>query len=393
MWVYPGATHRRFEHSLGVMELAGRVYDVITQDEKLTDSVREQLPEISDFQARLYWRQVVRLAGLCHDVGHLPFSHAAEKELLSGGLDHEGVGERIILSMEPEFQRLNPPVRARDVARIALGPGKLKTDSGEFTPWEMLLAEIITSDAFGADRMDYLLRDSHHTGVAYGRFDLLRLVDTLRILQTPESRSGPLSAFTLGIEEGGLQVAEGLALARYYMYSQVYLHPVRRIYDLHLQEFLVAWLPGGKVPVDPLEDYLKHTDSGVIEGLRDVSANPNHPGYDSSNRILNRKHFRLVYSRNPEDMKRDLEPAKRICSALCHKYGAHRVRRSRYRPKDDPTNFPVLLRDGTLETAMSVSDVFSQLPFATVDFVYVAREIIEEAKNWLKLNKKAILSA
>lgn len=80
--VYPGATHKRFEHSLGVMELAGRVYDVITRGENLSEEVREFLPEVADEHQRQYWQRAIRMAALCHDLGHLPFSHAAEKELL-----------------------------------------------------------------------------------------------------------------------------------------------------------------------------------------------------------------------------------------------------------------------------------------------------------------------
>src|SRR6059058_2083331 len=80
--VYPGATHRRFEHSLGVMELATRIFDVVTDKANITDDVRELLPEVDDDFKRTYWRQVLRTAALCHDVGHLPFSHAAEKDLL-----------------------------------------------------------------------------------------------------------------------------------------------------------------------------------------------------------------------------------------------------------------------------------------------------------------------
>lgn len=68
--VYPGATHRRFEHSLGVMELADRVYTVVTRPENLTDQVRALLPEIGDDHNRQYWRRVLRMAALCHDIGH-----------------------------------------------------------------------------------------------------------------------------------------------------------------------------------------------------------------------------------------------------------------------------------------------------------------------------------
>lgn len=82
--VYPGASHKRFEHSLGTMELASRIYEVITsRAEALINNPIPKDPGELD-----YWHRVVRLAGLLHDVGHLPFSHAAEKELLPPGYSH-----------------------------------------------------------------------------------------------------------------------------------------------------------------------------------------------------------------------------------------------------------------------------------------------------------------
>src|SRR5262245_38965079 len=98
--VYPGATHRRFEHSLGVMELAGRVYDVVTNPDELTDEIKKLLPETTSDDKRRYWRRVIRMAALCHDIGHLPFSHAAEKELLPEGWDHEKLTRELIMSDE-----------------------------------------------------------------------------------------------------------------------------------------------------------------------------------------------------------------------------------------------------------------------------------------------------
>jgi HD superfamily phosphohydrolase len=83
--LYPGATHKRFEHSLGVMELAGRVFDVITSSANVTDEMRDLLPDLGNIAALAYWKQVLRMAALCHDIGHLPFSHAAEEELLPTG--------------------------------------------------------------------------------------------------------------------------------------------------------------------------------------------------------------------------------------------------------------------------------------------------------------------
>jgi HD superfamily phosphohydrolase len=81
--VYPGATHKRFEHSLGVMELAGRVFDVVTASGNVTDQIRRGLAPLNNPDELRYWRRVLRMAALCHDIGHLPFSHAAEKRTSS----------------------------------------------------------------------------------------------------------------------------------------------------------------------------------------------------------------------------------------------------------------------------------------------------------------------
>jgi HD superfamily phosphohydrolase len=198
--VYPGATHRRFEHSLGVMELATRIFDVVTDPEHLTDAVRDIVPR--DQHQLLTYRRTLRMAALCHDTGHLPFSHAAENELLPEGTDHETITESVIRSdeMTPIWKDLKLDVD--DIAALAVEPA----DAGSLGPWEAILNEIITGEVFGADRMDYLLRDSLHTGVAYGRFDHFRLIDTLRILPPALSGAGEGaqgSDPTLGVELGG----------------------------------------------------------------------------------------------------------------------------------------------------------------------------------------------
>ena len=98
--IYPGATHKRFEHSLGVMELAGRVFDTVTAREAVTDKILGMLPKIAHSDKKAYWRRVLRMAALCHDLGHLPFSHAAEDELLPDGWNHERLSEALIFSEE-----------------------------------------------------------------------------------------------------------------------------------------------------------------------------------------------------------------------------------------------------------------------------------------------------
>ncbi|MDN5345330.1 MAG: uncharacterized protein PWQ18_1444, partial [Clostridia bacterium] len=125
--VYPGATHRRFEHSLGVMELASRVYDVITREENLIAEARDLFPEIANEDKRRYWKRVLRMAALCHDMGHLPFSHAAERDLLPSGWDHERLTAEIIRSKEMGaiWNNMSPPLRDEDIIKLAIGPKKL----------------------------------------------------------------------------------------------------------------------------------------------------------------------------------------------------------------------------------------------------------------------------
>jgi hypothetical protein len=97
--VYPGATHTRFEHSLGVMELSGRVFDVVTHPGAVSDEIRGILPQVTQDAQREYWRRALRMAALCHDIGHLPFSHTAE-DLLPHGWDHERMTAEIVRSAE-----------------------------------------------------------------------------------------------------------------------------------------------------------------------------------------------------------------------------------------------------------------------------------------------------
>ena len=111
--------------------------------------------------------------------------------------------------------------------------------------------------------MDYLLRDSLHAGVAYGRFDHHRLVDTMRILPSANEESDEP---TLGVEIGGIHSSEALLLARYFMFVQVYLHHVRLAYDFHLKQFLQAWLPGGGFPTD-VNSHQELTDNEVLTAI------------------------------------------------------------------------------------------------------------------------------
>jgi uncharacterized protein len=406
---YPGATHKRFEHSLGVMELAGRVFDIITHPENINDDIRRIFPKITDESYIRYWRKVVRIAGLVHDVGHPPFSHAAEKELFPPGFDHESMTERLLTSSEMRniWNNLTPPVRVDDILKVAIGPKKL--GNVDFDDWEAVMAEIITGDSFGVDRMDYLLRDSYHAGVAYGRFDHFRLIETLRILPPPpvplrqqliqaeltlhedtedESSIEPM----LGILQGGLNAAESLLLARYFMYSQVYFHPNRIAYNLHLREFFKKWLPKGKFTKNP-KRHLEITDNEVTAAMLSAARTPGKKGRDAAKRIIGRNHFKVVYERNPEDIARRPDALDRLTLAVQMEFGAENVFSFEYPEKGGPHDFPVKLKDGRRASSLAVSSVLKNLPLLDVNYIFIEPSLRDAGRRWLDSNRLRILAS
>jgi HD superfamily phosphohydrolase len=389
--VYPGATHRRFEHSLGVMELSARVFDVITNPDNVSEQVRDLLTPIAREDERHYWRRVLRVAALCHDMGHLPFSHAAEHELLPEGWDHERLTREIVLSQEMRsiWQDSRPPLDPEDIVKLAIGPKK--APDLPFSDWEAILSEVIVGDAFGVDRMDYLLRDSLHTGVAYGRFDHYRLIDTLRILPPPPSGKGESSREPmLGVEEGGLHSAEALMLARYFMYTQMYFHPIRRIYDIHLKDFLKEWLPTGRFPTN-VEDLLRITDNEVAAAMLKAGRDKAAKGHAHATRLLKRQHFKTVYERNPSDVAINPEAGKAIFGGLCQQFGKESIRRDTYTQKGGAPDFPVQMRDGRVESSLASSGVLKTLPVVSIDYVFADRLVYNQAERLVQENRAAII--
>lgn len=389
--VYPAATHKRFEHCLGVMDLASRVFDVITHPDNVTDKIRDLLPPLKNPDERQYWRRALRMAALCHDIGHLPFSHAAEKELLPDGWDHERLTRELIASdeMQKIWQNITPPLRCEDIVKLTVGPKKAK--DLEFSDWETILSEVIVGDAFGVDRMDYLLRDSHHIGVAYGKFDHYRLIDTLRILpMPPQGNEGSSEELALGVEEGGIQSAEALLLARYFMYSQVYFHPVRRIYDIHLGDFLKKWLPGGSFPTD-IQGHLAFTDNEVTAALLEAAYDEKNSGHVPARQIVQREHLKLLYERNPDDVKINPEAGKAIFEALCDKFESENFRHDRYHQKSGSPDFPVKMRDGQIVSSLAVSEALNRIPIVSVDYVFAERSVFDGASKYLIKHKKNII--
>ncbi|MCC8194025.1 MAG: HD domain-containing protein [Deltaproteobacteria bacterium] len=392
-YVYPGATHSRFEHSLGVMELATRIFDSIFDSAKLTDMVKQILPEIlNDGELRYYWRTVVRMAALTHDLGHLPFSHGAEV-LLPQGMTHEKLSWDIIHSdeMSPLWDGLH--IKPEHIAKIALGQKEIQELKLGVTlsTWENILAEIIVGNMFGADRMDYLLRDSLHAGVAYGRFDHERLVSTLRILSKPPEGEDQGVEPAIGVERGGLHAAAGLIWARYSMFSQVYFHHTRRSYDMHLIEVMKALFEEG-FPTE-VDKFLELTDNDIIVYLRKAAYDASLAGHEDAKCIERREHFRRACWVTSEERKATVGKALDLLyDAGVKKWGAQKIRKCKAHKGTGTIDFPVMQDDDESRTASALAmlPLLNNFPPAEAEFIFVEPKIAPQAEQWFRENRPNI---
>jgi HD superfamily phosphohydrolase len=233
-------------------------------------------------------RRLVRLTALLHDVGHAPFSHSSEDLLpRKGGNEkfaHEDYSAAIIRNglrsaIEDHPINQNAGFKANDVATLIEGGAA----AGRAVFWR----DLITGQ-MDADRMDYLIRDSHHIGVHYGRFDLRRLISSVVAIPPDKEHPHP----RLGIEEGGWHAAEALVLARYFMFTQVYFHKTRVAYDIHLRGAMKEILPGGFFPKPAglgLKEYHKWDDWRVVGLIGGGRAG------EHGRRIIERNHYREIF--------------------------------------------------------------------------------------------------
>jgi len=191
--VYPGANHTRFEHSIGVMHLAG----LLVKNPNLSQLLTEDEA------------QMIKIAALLHDVGHGPFSHIFEHLLVKFlNKTHEDMTTWII--QESELKDI--------ISGLGYSPdsiGKLAVGSLH-EPGKAFMDQIIQS-AVDVDKLDFIVRDTHHTGAEYGYVDIFRLIYMLDVLDE-----------NLAVDLGALSALESFILARVESFKSIYFHRVAR---------------------------------------------------------------------------------------------------------------------------------------------------------------------
>lgn len=275
--VYPTAEHSRFSHSLGVYEIVRRM---VTEIKSLSVELSE------------YDKICVMLAGLLHDVGHGPFSHAFEHVT---NHSHEDYTAKIILG-ETELNQVLTEVSPRlpeDIVSII-----------EHNHPNDILNQII-SGQLDADRMDYLLRDSYFSATSYGQFDLERILRTMRVRKIDENKKALVVKYT------GIHSVEDYIMARYQMYWQVYYHPVARSYEaVFIQLFnrlkdifkdnkeyfsdMKVLIPFLEKNVVSVEEYFKLDENSLLYCCSLIQDKDDEIASDLAQRLQNRRLFEYV---------------------------------------------------------------------------------------------------
>jgi uncharacterized protein len=305
-FVYPGANHTRFEHSLGVMQVATDAFDMLAS--KYGDRLEAEFQTVAGFETKpLAWaRQILRFAALLHDVGHAAFSHAAE-EAVHKDLGHEALSIYLLESDD----HLGRPLDAMYGRGFAKRVAQVLKGQPELPPQLQVLRDVVAGE-MDADRSDYLVRDSHHYGVDYGRFEYRRLLESMEL-------GDDAGRLELALNRDGLHVFEGLILARYQMNTQVYYHRLRRIYDQYLIRYHHAL--GGEA-FDTAEKIVGANDITMLSRIMEcASSDIASEASKWARHIIARDHHRVVFAPGIHVVGgHDLKAAARVFEAVKTKY-------------------------------------------------------------------------
>lgn len=264
-YVFPGATHTRYLHSIGVMNIATLVFNGLFKDQQSKDILR--------------LKETLRLACLLHDIGHAPLSHSTESvmPMLSAlklpkqfqvkedrQASHEDYTIKSIVdsSFTQSFKGVREEfgIEPNAVAELVIGetsnPAYFTVNGINYFP---LLHQLVSSE-MDCDRMDYLLRDSYFCGVSYGKFDLDWIIDNLKICHEGNEAY-------IGISERAISTFDDFLLSRFHMFMMVYFH----YRAVCLEQMLLRYFKSAgneyAIPAD-IEAYLDHDDPYLYKVLK-----------------------------------------------------------------------------------------------------------------------------
>ena len=235
--VYPTANHTRFEHAIGTYHLSKRALSILGDRGELRGIPTDDI-------------SLVPLAGLLHDLGHYPFSHALEE---AGLPSHEDLVQRHF--RHPE---LSAALRTTGLDNVASRLYALIAGTSS-SPLQGLI-----SGSLDLDKLEYLTRDARMCGVPYGAVDVDRLLHALTVVRTPQG------TLAVGVREKGISALESLLFARYQMYRNVYWHHAVRSATAMFKRAVREAIANDDLTIDTIAN---SADEELMESLRALTDN------------------------------------------------------------------------------------------------------------------------
>ncbi len=323
--IYPCAEHSRYAHSLGAYHLSHKVICILREKGKLSDTSQVE-------------QDAVCIAALLHDVGHCMFSHASES---MWDFKHENQTYKLVekdIELDKVFKSYPSGSNFKQIIIDILKGENL-------SPNKYFLHEIVSSQ-MDADRMDYILRDAHMTGVNYGSYDLKWILEHLTVAEFN-------GRYRLVIEKKAIDAVEQYLTARFYMYRNVYEHKKSRIFEIMLQALIkevktfddealkkynLLWMKGPNF--DDLEAYIQLDDFKMWEAMKTIASSNDFNGHaqELAQDFLSNKSWEIE--------KSSTRTTSTVNKGFVEGYYHTKVKPSKFYDQDPDSQVLVYLKDG-----------------------------------------------
>lgn len=301
-YVFPGAEHSRFVHSLGVLYVMGLMTEHLLHHNMINEEDAVKM----------------RVAALLHDIGHFPLSHLGET--VYGYFEDSSYSSKIISTEEnaekntiPLYQLSSFQSKSADHERLGkyivennssiretlisndLNPSEIgDIFTGKFGAINMVYTQLLHS-SLDADRLDYLLRDSFQTGVKYGLVDLEYLIRLLMVIDTPyEMKEKELggSEKMLVCDKKGQHVIDHFLMSRFFHYSQVVNHKTNASFEGLIKCMYIKLVDSGKYMFNNLNEIRENVNTDRFLSFNDASLEV---AFKEYNDITQDEEYKMLY--------------------------------------------------------------------------------------------------